>query len=103
MGWYSGRWKCGNEECAAIFDEIVDSALKDEILDCPECGLQTATRIPYFNTLKASYLDGNNRFAEIKERRKLQVAERRERRAGNVEAQKEAQKALSNYIKPGVK
>lgn len=102
MGWFSGRWLCGNEECKEMFDEIVDSELKDSVLDCPECGLQTAKRVPFANITKASYVDGNNRFSEIKERRKLQVAERMARRAGDADAQRDIKKELSNYIKPSV-
>lgn len=103
MGWASERWLCSNEQCGAIFDEIVDRDLRDSVLDCPECGLQTAKRIPFANITKSSFVDGCNRFADIKARRRLQVQERKARRSGDSQARAEIQKELKNYIKPGGK
>lgn len=102
MGWFSARWKCQNEECGSIFDETVASELRDIALDCPDCGLQSAVRIPFASVLTSktakSYLDGNNRFGEIKERRKLERAERAARNAGDADTRAEIKKELTRFV-----
>lgn len=72
-------------ECGHIWDELIDPGKwDDKDHPCPACGEEKGVRIPFANIAQASYPDGTtNRFADIKERRKLEIAARKARRAGN--------------------
>lgn len=72
MAWKSIDIRC--EECGSLWDDIVDSTEVDNKFQCPECGKQSGSRtISAPNFTKASYVDGTNRFKDLKEISKLKI------------------------------
>lgn len=79
MGYKTFDYRCG--DCEFTETLLLDRDEQESKLtaQCPQCdGIMV--RVPWINTTKASFIDGNNRFAEHKEIRKIDKEFKKARR-----------------------
>lgn len=71
MSFFSADYRCINEDCRYTWDAIVPRDKKDE-QRCPICSTE-AERIPSIvKFTKASFIDGNKRFAKLRQEDQVQ-------------------------------
>lgn len=95
MAWKSFRFRCGvsydpDVGCGHIWDDLIQHDQLDVPIECPTCGAVAGNRIPYANIATASFVDGTNRFQDIKTMRELDKITSKANKAGDKETAKKA-------------
>lgn len=91
MSWVTHDYVC--EKCETRKIEMVPRHEVPQEIQC-YCG-GTMKRSLWINQTRVSYVDGTSRWGDVKTQRKLQLAERKARLAGNKDEQKRIKAEIS--------
>lgn len=82
------------EECALVFDELVEREDRDKPQECPECGAVSTRTVSAPNFHRKSLPDGNNRFEKLKKQRKLQRQAAEAKATGDHDTEKQIRREI---------
>lgn len=79
-------YNCTSCESLFVLNRLYSERDNNEEVECPECGKKSCERVyaSFPGVTRASFIDGNNRFAALKTEAKLRTA-RAEARPGSKE------------------
>ena len=64
MAWYSGIWAC--DKCETSWEDVVKSNDRDTQI-CPTCSMEARRQLVAPTVLRASFLEGTQRFQKLRE------------------------------------